>query len=54
VNKGNETGVTLNGIVAVVYNGEFFVNHVPLEEGSNDITATATDTSASGGGNTAC
>jgi len=53
VNKVNETGVTLNGIVAVVYNGEFFVNHVPLEEGSNDITATATDTSASGGGNTA-
>jgi len=29
---GNETGVTVNGIVAVVYNGEFFVNHVPLEE----------------------
>ena len=46
---GNETGVTVNGIVAVVYNGEFFVNHVPLEEGQNTITATATDTA----GNTA-
>ncbi len=41
---GNETGVVINGIVAVVYNGEFIVNHVPLEEGQNTITATATDT----------
>ncbi len=41
---GNETGVTVNGIVAVVYNGEFFVNHVPLEEGANTITVNAVDT----------
>ena len=46
---GNETGVTVNGIVAVLYNGEFFVNHVQLEEGQNTITADATDTE----GNTA-
>ena len=46
---GNETGVTVNGMVATVYNGQFFVNHVPLTEGSNTITATATDTA----GNTA-
>jgi len=46
---GNETGVTVNGIVATIYNGEFFVNHVSLEEGQNNITATATDTT----GNTA-
>lgn len=41
---GNETGVTVNGIVATGYNGQFFVNHVPLTEGSNTITVTATDT----------
>jgi hypothetical protein len=41
---GNETGVTVNGIVATVYNGQFFVNHVPLQDGSNTITVTATDT----------
>ena len=41
---GNETGVTVNGIVAMVYGNEFVVNHVPLQEGENIITATATDT----------
>ncbi|MBI4654073.1 MAG: adhesin, partial [Nitrospirae bacterium] len=41
---GNETGVTVNGMVAAVYNGQFVVNHVPLIDGSNTITATATDT----------
>ena len=41
---GNETGVTVNGIVAVVYNGEFFVNHVPLQDGQTTITANAVDT----------
>ncbi len=40
---GYETGVTVNGIVAVVYNGEFFVNHVPLQEGQNTISAVAVD-----------
>ncbi len=41
---GNETGVTVNGMVAVVYNGEFFLNHVPLAQGQNTITANAIDT----------
>ena len=41
---GNETGVTVNGIVATVYNGEFFVNHVSLQDGQNTVTANATDT----------
>lgn len=46
---GNETGVTVNGKVAYVYGGQFTAGHVPLAEGSNTITVTATDTS----GNTA-
>lgn len=41
---GNETGVTVNGIVATTYGNQFVVNHVPLIDGSNTITATATDT----------
>ncbi|HDH05385.1 MAG TPA: fibronectin type III domain-containing protein [Nitrospirae bacterium] len=40
----NETGVIVNGVATVGYNGEFIVNHVPLEEGDNTITASATDT----------
>ncbi|MBI5674557.1 MAG: fibronectin type III domain-containing protein, partial [Nitrospirae bacterium] len=40
----SETGVTVNGITANIYNNEFFVNSVPLEEGENIITASATDT----------
>ncbi len=46
---GNETGVTVNGIVATVYGNQFIANHVPLTEGSNTITVSATDTA----GNTA-
>ena len=41
---GNETGVTVNGIVAIVNGDQFWVNHVPLQEGDNTITANATDT----------
>jgi len=41
---GNETGVTVNGMVAAVYGNEFIANHVPLTEGSNTITVAATDT----------
>ncbi len=48
-NTGNETGVTVNGIVASVYGNQFIANHIPLTEGSNTITVTATDTA----GNTA-
>ncbi len=42
---GDETGITVNGRVAVVYGNRFVVNHVSLEEGPNTITATATDVS---------
>jgi hypothetical protein len=42
-NKGNETGVTVNGGVAMVYGNEFVINHLPLEEGENTIEAIATD-----------
>ena len=45
---GRETGIVVNGKVAMVYGSRFVVNHVPLEEGLNTITATATDA----GGNT--
>lgn len=41
---GYETGVTVNGVVAVVYGNQFAANHVPLQEGANVITVTATDT----------
>ncbi len=40
---GGETGITVNGKVAMVYGNQFAVNHVPLEEGVNTITITATD-----------
>ena len=40
---GYETGVTVNGVVANVYGNEFVANHIPLQEGSNVITTTATD-----------
>ena len=46
---GNETGVTINGIVATVYGNQFVANQISLVEGSNTITVTATDTA----GNTA-
>ncbi len=42
---GNETGVTVNGIPSTVYGSRFVANNVPLAEGSNAITVTATDTS---------
>jgi transcriptional regulator CtsR len=43
---GNETGVTVNGVVATVYGTQFIADNVPLTEGSNTITVTATDTAA--------
>ena len=39
----------MNGIPAAVYGNQFVVNHIPLDEGINTITATATDST----GNTA-
>ena len=41
---GNETGITVNGIPAMVYGGQFVANHVPLTEGQNIITIAAVDT----------
>ncbi len=41
---GNETGVVVNSVVATVYGDTFMANHVPVSEGSNTITVTATDT----------
>jgi hypothetical protein len=38
-----ETGVTVNGMVALKENNNFTANHVPLKPGSNIITATVTD-----------
>lgn len=49
VTAGNETGVTVNGIVGMVYTTQFAVNHMPLSNGANTISVTATDTA----GNTA-
>ena len=46
---GNETGVTVNGIVAMVYGNQFVANHVPLGEGEKTIMVSAFDTA----GNTA-
>lgn len=38
-----ETGVTINGIPATVTGNHFIANHVPLQDGANTITVTATD-----------
>ena len=38
-----ETGVTVNGIAVSLNNNQFAVNNVPLAEGANTITVTATD-----------
>lgn len=38
-----ETGVIVNGIAAAFINNQFVVNDVPLNEGQNTITVTATD-----------
>ena len=40
----SEMGITVNGSVAMVYGNRFVANHVLLQEGSNTITVTATDT----------
>lgn len=38
-----ETSVTVNGIPATVNGNSFIANHVPLQQGVNSITITATD-----------
>jgi YVTN family beta-propeller protein len=40
---GNETGVTVNGVPAVIQGNRFFVNHVPLSPGENSLTVRAAD-----------
>ncbi len=40
---GNETGITVNGVLALIYEGQFAANQVPLAEGANTLTVTATD-----------
>jgi len=41
--NGLETGVVVNGRIAVVARNRFIANRVPLEEGRNQITAIATE-----------
>ncbi len=38
-----ETGVTVNGAAALIYENEFVANHVPLGEGENTIQVEAVD-----------
>jgi len=40
---GAETGVTVNGVIASLFNNEFVANQIPLTEGLNKITVSATD-----------
>ena len=42
-NTGREKGIAVNGRAALIYGNQFAANHVPLEEGWNDITAKAAD-----------
>ena len=44
---GNETGVNVNGVVAIVHGNQFVANQVPLENGENTIVAIATDSEGS-------
>jgi hypothetical protein len=41
--EGSETGVNVNGILALVHGGEFAANGVPLQDGENVIKAVAVD-----------
>jgi hypothetical protein len=38
-----ETGVVVNGVPAMVFNGRFVANHIPLVDGENTISVKATD-----------
>ena len=42
INGPDNTGITVNGLAAVVANGKFYVNNLPLQPGSNTLTITAT------------
>jgi hypothetical protein len=41
--EGNEMGVAVNGVIAMVEGTQFVANHVPLQEGENTITASSTN-----------
>jgi hypothetical protein len=41
--SGNETGVLVNGVPAFMFDSQFFINHLPLEDGTNTINVVATD-----------
>ena len=43
--NGLETGLMVNSLPAMIDGDQFTVNHVPIVQGENTITATATDTS---------
>ncbi|MBI5420470.1 MAG: hypothetical protein HZA60_10305 [Deltaproteobacteria bacterium] len=40
---GAETGITIDGVPATVFGSRFLLHHVPLQEGANTLTVTATD-----------
>ncbi|MFZ2629950.1 MAG: hypothetical protein WA081_10805, partial [Desulfosalsimonadaceae bacterium] len=40
---GNETGVMVDGMAALEYDGQFIINYLPLTEGANTIAVVATD-----------
>jgi len=40
---GNEVGVNVNGVAAIVVDDHFVANHVPLEQGENVLNVVATD-----------
>jgi hypothetical protein len=41
--KGFETGITVNGSLAMVYGNQFIANNITLEEGENTITVIGVD-----------
>ncbi len=41
--SGAETGISVNGVPALVFGNEFCANHVPLAQGANTITVAAVD-----------
>jgi len=43
ITQAQEAGVTVNGIPAAIYGNEFVANDIPLQQGSNVITAKAID-----------
>lgn len=47
-----ETGVTVNGVLAIISDGQFRADHVPLNDGENSITVSATDVDGATTGST--